>query len=85
MSFDIDDLYQAHAFFAVCFSCAGCYQVLEIVSSHESPSDAWCIQAATQAREEGWYVPPEDADGRRDLFTAFCKRCARSRGLVPAA
>ncbi len=84
MALDLSDPYQTYAFFAVEFICLGCNRLLEVASKHESPSDEWCVDAARQARVAGWYVPPENGNGLKDIETCYCPECARDRGL-PAA
>jgi hypothetical protein len=82
MSFDIDDPYHAHAYFAVSFACDDCNKELPYPPG-EPASDEWCESFAQIARREGWYVPPGHPVELTDTFTSFCAACAAKRGLGP--
>jgi hypothetical protein len=66
-SLDMNDAHEAHAFFALLFDCENCGRVMGFQSSHTELSDEWYLELAKQAKVEGWYVPPADADGKVDV------------------
>jgi hypothetical protein len=82
MNYDPEDEYQIHAYMALGYSCSDCTRDLEINSVHEMASDEWCVEAAAQARSEGWYVPSISKDGQYDVETNYCADCASRRGLA---
>jgi hypothetical protein len=82
---DMNDAHEAHAFFALLFDCENCGRVMDFQSSHTELSDEWYLELAKQAKVEGWYVPPADADGKVDVMSAWCCQCAGMMGLHQAA
>ena len=79
---NMNDPYEAHAFFVCSFDCDDCgAEVLRDVG-FEGCDDEGCRHIADKAKAAGWYVPPAEApDGRMDVETCYCPECARKRGL----
>lgn len=72
--FDASDPYQVHAYLFLGFICSSCGVDLDIESTHEMPGDAWCFDAASQARREGWLFPPAANELLKDSVL-FCRAC----------
>jgi len=72
MAFDLEDSFQVHAYMMVGFSCDDCDRVLEVHTPHEPVTDAWCMDAARQAREQGWYVPSPREPGAFETTACLC-------------
>jgi hypothetical protein len=72
--FDTSDPYQVHAYLLLGFICSSCGAELDIGSRHEMPNDLWCIDAASQARREGWLFPSAANEflGETVLFCGSC-------------
>lgn len=81
---DMADPYDAYAYFALCFICAGCQAVLTPDEGLEGCDDLGCRHIADKAKALGWYVPPPEGPERRmTLDVGYCPACARSRGWIP--
>ena len=77
---DVHEPYQAHAFFALGFTCEKCKVSLPGSSDDVECSDLWCRNIAKDAESKGWVVPPPTADGSMDVMTTWCPACARQLG-----
>jgi hypothetical protein len=82
MALDLKNPWEAHAYFALGFSCEQCEQHLEFQSPHQACSDEWCAAIAQAAFDAGWFVPHPLHDGQMDVMSAYCPRCGRGRGFT---
>jgi hypothetical protein len=69
---NMDDPFDAHAVFALEFTCAVCERRLDIETPFEFASDDYYRFLADCAREAGWYCPPADPTGAMDVMTTYC-------------
>ena len=82
MSLDVNNPWEAHAYFALGFWCEACETCFEFHSPHKECSDEWFVAIARAAFDGGWFVPHPLRDGRMDCMTAYCPRCGRDRGFT---
>lgn len=82
MPLDVDNPWEAHAYFVLGFSCDDCHKHFEFESPHEACSDEWCVTIARAAFDAGWFVPHPLPDGRMDFETAWCPLCGQQRRLT---
>jgi hypothetical protein len=82
MALDVHNPWEAHAYFALGFSCEKCGTHFEFQSPHEDCSDEWCAAIARAAFEAGWFIPHPLPDGRMDFMTAYCPRCGQESNFT---
>jgi hypothetical protein len=73
---DMDDPFQAHAFFALTFECAVCRRELAFESHGAEFTAEWFRELASHAKQAGWAVPPPDETGSMNVMTAWCLACS---------
>ena len=82
MPLDVDNPWEAHAYFNMGFHCEDCKTPFEFFSDLESTSDDWCVAIARAAFQAGWFVPHPTTDGHLDVVNAWCPDCGKKRNLT---
>lgn len=72
---DMDDPFQAHAFFALTFECGVCQRELASEAPGAEFTAEWFRDLASHAKQAGWVVPTADEKGSMDVMTAWCPSC----------
>ncbi len=72
MSLDMNDAYQAHAFFALEFDREECGRLVDFSSSFPKFTDKWYSELAIASKKQGWFVPPSGAKDKMDVLSAWC-------------
>jgi hypothetical protein len=85
MPLDVNNPWEAVAYFTLGFHCEDCKVFIEFDSSHKPCSNDWCIQLAKTAFERGWFIKHPDKNGSMDVGTAWCPQCGLKRGLTQPA
>lgn len=85
MALEVNNPWEAVAYFSLGFHCDDCKVSLEIDSSLEIASDEWCAELARIAYQHEWFINHPDEDGSMDFCTAWCPACGSKRGLVQPA
>ena len=75
MTLNMNDPFEAHAYFALLFLCDRCGRELEHKSNHKIGSDAYCREFASAARVQNWYCPPPDRQGLMHVMFCLCNEC----------
>jgi hypothetical protein len=74
---DVNERFEAHAYFALWFDCEECNRQIDFVESEDRLSNRWLRQLAQHARNTGWFVHPLDpSGGMGDVMLAWCPDCA---------
>ena len=81
VALDVENPWEAHAFFALGFWCEDCKGCLDFDSEQEVGSDEWCVEQARSAFDHGWFIPPPLENGGMDVMSAWCPQCGGKRGL----
>jgi hypothetical protein len=85
MSFDVNNPWEAVAYFTLGFYCEDCKASIDFDSAHEPCSDEWCVQLVKIAFERGWFISHPNKDGSMDVCSAWCSKCGQKRGLTQPA
>ena len=79
---DVHEPYQAHAYFALAFTCEVCRSDLEAPNEGEQFSYRWYRALALKAKELKWHVPQPDKKGNMDVMRTWCPECADRIGRL---
>ena len=71
---NLDDPFEAHAYWALAFICDGCPAALDFPEGPRQFSRAWFENMASDAHKAGWTV--EDPGGFKHYFDCYCPQCA---------
>jgi hypothetical protein len=75
MPLDMNDPYEAHAYFALFFVCERCGQGLQFQPEHEMGSEDYCTELANEARRYHWFCPGMESDGSMHVMFCLCPDC----------
>ena len=85
MALDVNNPWEALAYFSLGFYCEDCKASLQIDSIHEAATDEWCVELAQAAHGRGWFINHPSDDGSMDFCTVWCPVCGGKRGLTQPA
>ena len=75
MPLNMNDPFEAHAMFALLFECDRCGRRLEYESKHEVASEHYCKEMASEARQQKWFCPDVEHDGKMHVMFCLCPDC----------